>query len=73
MAKPRERLDGENTLYFNGCALTKEADGSLYIKQKGQGRKITLVATDLMATKDRIATQQYVEQRARGAYIATIC
>ena len=32
IAKPRERLDGENMLYFNGCALTKEADGSLYIK-----------------------------------------
>lgn len=36
--------------------------------QKGQGRKLALVPS---TTDDR--KQQYVEQRARGAYLASIC
>ena len=38
------------------------------IRQKGQGDKINII--DL---SDASGTKQYVEQRARGAYIASIC
>ena len=47
--------------------MTVEKD-TVTVTQKGQAERITLV--DLRAA-DR--TQQYVEQRARGAYIASIC
>ena len=40
----------------------------LNLRQKGQGGKIKLV--DIRAP-DR--AQQYIEQRARGAYIASTC
>ena len=42
-------------------------EGHILVTQKGQANKLTLVNEG----KDR--AQQYVEQRARGAYIATIC
>ena len=41
---------------------------SLYMSQKGQGARIELVD---IASKDY--KQAYMEQRARGAYLATIC
>lgn len=50
-----------NPLAFNGCILTREND-VLALKQKKQGEKLK------MATN----AQEYVEQRARGAYIASI-
>ena len=38
------------------------------VRQKEQGKKLSLVNADLLD-----ATQGYVQQRARGAYIASIC
>jgi hypothetical protein len=72
-------------LDFNGCTLTIENGDTLTIencntltienskailnlKQKGQGGKIKLV--DIKAHN---RAQQYMEQRARGAYIALTC
>jgi hypothetical protein len=66
-AKPKELLSPDTLLIFNGCILTqKEAD--IELRQKEQGRKlktVNLIAKDLQ--------HKYKEQRARGAYIATIC
>jgi hypothetical protein len=67
-AKPKEKLTADNPLLFNGCILTKEADGSMRLRQKKQGEKLKLVSKD-----PTVSGQQYVEQRARGAYIASIC
>ena len=53
---------------FNGCTLTMDAGQALNLRQKGQGGRIKLV--DIKAS-DR--AQQYTEQRARGAYIASTC
>jgi len=66
-AKPKERLSPETALMFNGCILTKIGD-IVGLRQRQQGKKIKLVDTKAADSK-----QQYLEQRARGAYIATIC
>jgi hypothetical protein len=62
LAKDRQTLTEDEPLIFNGCILT--VDGPhLRLKQKNQGQK-------LEAATDR---KTYIEQRARGAYIATTC
>jgi hypothetical protein len=62
MAREKQSLKTGEPLIFNGCILTVEED-ILHLRQKNQGQKLEL-ATD---------KQTYVQQRARGAYIATIC
>ena len=52
---------------FNGAKLTLQ-DGYLWLQQKGQASKINTV--DPQAS-DR--AQRYMEQRARGSYVASIC
>ncbi|KAM4056999.1 polyprotein [Hirsutella rhossiliensis] len=66
-SKPRSQLSAATPLEFNGCTLLAEKD-DLIIQQKGQGQKL---ATIFLSSTDR--AQQYAQQRARGAYIASIC
>jgi hypothetical protein len=66
-AKPKDRLSYESPLAFNGCILHDRKD-FVQILQKGQGEKLAEVN---LRAPDR--TNQYREQRARGAYIATLC
>jgi hypothetical protein len=64
-AKEKRVLTVINPIDFNGGILTltpDEAD-TLLMRQKGQGKKLNLVGN----------SQEYVEQRARGSYIASIC
>jgi hypothetical protein len=70
MAKPKQKLNSDEPLIFNGCILSLDHDGSLQLRQKGQGKKITLIDTTSNTTSQK---QSYVEQRARGAYLASIC
>ena len=68
-AKPKQKLSHAEPLIFNGCVLTQDADvDSMSLRQKEQGKKIKLIDTN---SEDLY--QSYVEQRARGAYIASIC
>jgi hypothetical protein len=67
LAKPKTFLSHDNPLEFNGCKLQLE-DDDIIITQKGQAKQLKLVDP---RAKD--APQQYVAQRARGAYIASIC
>jgi hypothetical protein len=67
LAKPKEKLTSDTPLIFNGCVLTQEGNVVL-LRQKDQGKKIQLIDINDMDFK-----QRYVEQRARGAYIASIC
>jgi hypothetical protein len=60
-------LTPETALIFNGCILTKCGD-EIILRQKEQGKKVKLIDADTPDFK-----QGYVEQRARGAYIATTC
>jgi hypothetical protein len=52
---------------FNGARFIFDSD-QLNLRQKGQGKKLQLVNT---GAEER--DQQYLEQRARGAYLASIC
>jgi hypothetical protein len=66
-AKPKETLTTTESLQFNGCILTLDDNSTMTLQQKEQGKKIQLIdnTTDFR--------QSYVEQHARGAYIASIC
>jgi len=67
-AKDKEQLTIVNPLLFNGGIFSKKANGSMKLCQKKQGERLKLVSKD-----ETVSGQQYVEQRARGAYIASIC
>ena len=66
-AKPKEALSLDTPLIFNGCVLTQHRD-TVELQQKEQGKKLKLVDA-----KSKNFQHEYMEQRARGAYIATIC
>jgi hypothetical protein len=55
-------------LAFNGGILTLNDDGSITLRQKGQAAKLQPIDGNAPDAKT-----QYVEQRARGAHIASIC
>src|SRR6266571_8495380 len=65
MAKPKEKLNLTTLLLFNGCILSLNED-SIALRQKGQGKKINVINVNS-------PKQGYVEQRARGAYVVSIC
>ncbi|KHJ31170.1 hypothetical protein EV44_g1525 [Erysiphe necator] len=67
MAKPKTKLTTNQKLQFNGCTLII-SNGTLTIRQNGQSTKLELVSE-----KDDDFQTIYVQQRARGAYIASIC
>jgi hypothetical protein len=67
-AKPRDKLSVESSLMFNGCAVTMEPNNTIHLTQKDQGKKIQPVNE-----KGDDPQQEYLEQRARGAYIVFIC
>jgi hypothetical protein len=61
-AKEREQLSPVSQLGFNGATISLDGD-KITLQQKGQGKQL-LEANDL---------RSYTEQRARAAYIASIC
>ncbi len=67
--KPKETLSTAKPLQFNSCILlVTDNSNAIELKQKGQGTKIELI--DLKSADRK---QTYVQQRARGVYIASIC
>ena len=66
-AKPKEFLSEDNPIEFNGGKIQLDSHDILF-QQKGQASQLRPV--DHTAT-DR--DQQYISQRARGAYVASIC
>ncbi|KAJ4159560.1 uncharacterized protein LMH87_008458 [Akanthomyces muscarius] len=62
-AKPKERLTMETPITFNGCRLELEEGGVIHLMQKSQAKKMKIPTSK----------QEYIEERARGAYIASIC
>jgi hypothetical protein len=65
LAKPREQLTTAHPVTFNGACITKTTD-FLSIAQPRQTQKITILPIN--STR-----QQYIAQRARGAYISSVC
>jgi hypothetical protein len=65
LAKPLQQLTVQNALTFNGAHITKSATNTIAVSQYDQVKKIKLLDT---TDKD-----EYVSQRARGAYISSVC
>src|SRR6266568_8875793 len=65
IAKPKEKLNLTTPLFFNGYILSLNKD-SIALHQKGQGKKINIININSLK-------QGYMEQRARRAYVASIC
>jgi hypothetical protein len=55
-------------LIFNGCILTQKKENAVELQQKKQGKKLKTINS-----KAKDPQHKYKEQRACGAYIATIC
>lgn len=66
--KPKMELTPDISLGFNGTETSIDNKNNIYMRAKGQGDKIKLINPD----KPNYA-QRYAKQRARGAYIASIC
>jgi hypothetical protein len=81
MAKDREQLTIDHPIKFNGGQITLQKDNSISFTQERQAQNLRLVSEhplDLTSSRGEIRksvslTDQYVAQRARGAYIATVC
>jgi hypothetical protein len=67
-AKDKQSLTPAEPLAFNGGIVTLDNNGTITLRQKGQAQRLQLIDANAPNAK-----QQYVEQRARGAYIASIC
>jgi hypothetical protein len=80
LSKEREQLTQSNPVKFNGGNITLEKDNSVVLTQERQCKNLRLVTTyttDLASARGAIRKavtpkDQYVAQRARGAYIATV-
>ena len=66
LAKPKKQLAPESPLVFNGCVLSIN-NRTILLRQKEQGKRIKLIDINTLDFK-----RDYIEQRARGVYIASI-
>lgn len=81
MAKPREQLAAGKPVKFNGGVLTLSDDGSVLLNQEYQCNNLSEIVTnktDITSSRGEVRkavdTQgQFVSQRARSAYVATVC
>ncbi|KAK1993058.1 hypothetical protein LX36DRAFT_730864, partial [Colletotrichum falcatum] len=67
-AKPKQFLTTKQPLTFNGGVLFLGENGEITLRQKGQGKRLQPVEIGSLQSH-----KQYVEQRAQGAYIASVC
>ncbi|KAI0993306.1 hypothetical protein K3495_g14878, partial [Podosphaera aphanis] len=65
LSKPIEKLGVDHPLEFNGFMITLNKSNNICITQKKQLEKIKLLGKDF-------TNEEYIAQRARGAYIATV-
>ena len=80
LTKPRQIFNDGDTGDFNGCRILVK-DAGITICQKKQTEKLSLVKyskniSPVKQGEDKVRNcmpRQYIEQRARGAYIASIC
>jgi hypothetical protein len=81
LAKEREQLTIENPIKFNGGQIKLSNNGTIELTQTHQCQNLKLVAlkeVNITNSKGELRQavtpkDQYVAQRARGAYIATVC
>jgi hypothetical protein len=80
-AKEREKLTLTTPIKFNGGQIELKNDGSILLTQERQCKNLKLVTLkpiNLTSSRGEVRQavtpkDQYVAQRARGAYIATVC
>jgi hypothetical protein len=80
MAKTREQLTKGHMLKFNGGNITLRSDNSITMTQESYNatlQPVTTTANTLVSSRGTIrrdvsVKDQYVAQRARGAYLATV-
>jgi len=80
MSKPREELTADKPLTFNGGIITLCTDGKITLQQPKYSESLRLVMekpVDSTSSRGTVRQQlstkdQYVAQRARGAYLATV-
>ncbi len=81
LAKERERLTFANSLKFNGSIIQLQPDKSITLTQELQCKNLKLIRGEDTTTTSSRGTirqglntkEQYVAQRARGVYIASVC
>jgi hypothetical protein len=82
MTKTREQLISDNSLKFNGTRIERIGpDGTIYFRQETHIQEIQLIQlTESIITSARgkirvmlIPRDQYIAQRARETYLASIC
>jgi hypothetical protein len=82
MTKLRDNLDSNSSLKFNDTIIERqENDIDIYLRQISQSEHLQLIQNvniAITSSKDKIrfaliSKEQYVTQRARSAYVASIC
>jgi hypothetical protein len=66
LTKPTQQLTASNKLTFNNAQMTQSTD-TIIVSQNDQAKKIDLL------DPHNINKEEYVSQRARGAYISSVC
>ncbi len=81
LAKARDQLTIDHSIKFNGGFITLTADRSIYLNQESQCRCLRLITLkkplDLVSLRGLIRKlmtpkDQYIAQKACGAYVATV-
>jgi hypothetical protein len=80
IAKDREMLTEKTPLKFNGASISL-VDGKVHLTQESQCKGLQTITTtkaDITSSRGKITkeaspAEQYVSQRAKGAYVATMC
>jgi hypothetical protein len=81
MIKSREQLISDNSLKFNDTRIERIEDDTIYFRQETHIQDIRLIqSTETIVTnaRDKVrimltSRDQYIAQRAREAYLASIC
>ncbi len=81
MIKSREKLDSKNSIKFNDTIITRLENDDIYLNQITQSehlQSIKKINVDTINSRDVIRLdltlkKQYVTQRTRDAYLASIC
>jgi hypothetical protein len=80
MIKSRDNLESNSSLKFNDTIIERQ-ENDIYLRQISQSDHLQLIqSVDIAITSSRdkirfalISKEQYVTQRARNAYVASIC
>jgi hypothetical protein len=80
LAKDREQLTADTPLKFNGGLIQLLPDGSINLTQEKQCNNLSTISQKTATstgtrgvTRTLTPKDQYIAQRARGAYIASVC